>query len=152
MRPGGDRPPRGKSDEPKCGGSQESDEGVNVMQMRRTCLGAVCLGVVLVIAAAPGCRKEETPEAKSPAVAAQPAADTAIPAELEAKLAKADQLDGEADKVIKRCASCSFSMDGSSEHTLKAMDYTMYFCTEACANKFAENMTESIRTMTVPDE
>jgi hypothetical protein len=110
------------------------------------------LGAALAAALVAGCRKEEAAEAESPAVAAQPAAALALPAELEAKLAKADQLDGEADKVIKRCASCSFSMDGSSEHTLKAMDYTMHFCTEACANKFAENMTESIRTMTVPEE
>jgi len=69
-----------------------------------------------------------------------------------AKLAKADLLDGKADKIVTRCASCALGMDGKAEHSLKALDYTMYFCTAGCAERFAKNMTESIEAMEVPDK
>ena len=79
------------------------------------------------------------------------AEDKARQLKLEAMLAKADLLDGKADKIVTKCAGCAFKMDGSSEHTVTASGYTLYFCTEACAKKFSENPTESILAMKIPE-
>ena len=72
-------------------------------------------------------------------------------AEVEAKLAQADLLDGEADKIVMRCASCALKMDGSSDHALKVLDYTLYFCTERCAKSFAENTTKAVLALEIPE-
>ena len=71
---------------------------------------------------------------------------------MEAKLAQADLLDGKADKIVTRCASCALKMDGSSEYTLKVLNYTLYFCTERCAKTFAEDTTKAVLALQVPEE
>ena len=104
-----------------------------------------------------GCSKEE--EAKKagtePDVVKTAETDTgdkAQQAKLEAMLAKADLVDGKADKIVTKCATCAFKMDGSSEHAVTASGYTLYFCTEDCAKKFSENTTESILAMKIPED
>ena len=63
---------------------------------------------------------------------------------MAAKLAKANLLDGKADKIVVGCASCALKMEGSSEHALKVLDYTVYFCTERCAQSFAKDKVKSV--------
>ena len=90
--------------------------------------------------------KQDEPE-KEPAkdIAAQ------IDALIKVKLAAADRLDGKADKIVTKCASCALSMDGKKEHSLKVDEYTLYFCTEKCKSGFAKNTTESIKSLEIPD-
>ena len=136
-------------------------------------LAVSCLASVVLLAPVGGCSKEDeakkappesdvVKEAETPKDAA-PKADVAETgtgdaqakaqqAKLEAMLAKADLVDGKADKIVTKCATCAFKMDGSSEHAVTASGYTLYFCTEDCAKKFSENTTESILAMKIPED
>jgi hypothetical protein len=133
--------------------------------------GVCVLAVAVMLSVSAGCKKEEptkTPEASKPAVEAKPAAKSesglesavsgALKAgaeamdEVKAKLAAADALDGTEDKVVVRCASCRLGMDGSKEHTVTVSGYTLYFCTDACKDRFAEDVTKSILALEIPDE
>jgi hypothetical protein len=49
-------------------------------------------------------------------------------AEVEAKLAAADKLDGATDKVVHRCPACKLGMDGSEKYALRTAGYTLHFC------------------------
>jgi len=113
------------------------------------------------------CSKDEAPEpaaaekVESPAKAVEtapktvevpPAAAAVDEAKVLTLLAKADALDGQTDKVVSKCASCSLNMDGKPEHSLKAMDYTMHFCTKGCAQKFGKDLTTSILAMNIPGD
>ena len=118
------------------------------------CIVVAVLGAALLAFA--GCSKKEaetTPPAAEP-LATEPAAATAddVPAEIEAKLAQADLLDGQADKVVTRCASCALSMDGKPDYSLKVLDYKLLFCTEGCAKSFAKDITKSVLAMKIPEE
>ncbi len=121
------------------------------MSLVRTC----GLALVVSLVAMAGCSKKEdakpTADAK-PDVAKPDTEDAKRSGEVAAKLAKADLVDGKSDKIVTRCPSCSLRMDGTADHALKALDYTLYFCTEGCAKGFGENMTESILAMKTPDE
>jgi hypothetical protein len=111
------------------------------------------------------CSKDEAPQPaaaekaesapKAPETPKTAEAPPSVPADDEAKvlslLAKADALDGQVDKVVTKCASCLLSMDGKPEHSLKAMGYTMHFCTEDCAQKFGKDLTQSILAMKIPE-
>jgi len=124
------------------------------MLIRFTCHGAGCLALAALLVAVAGCSEKKAAETDvgSPADAAKPAkSDAEIPSEVQAKLAKADLLDGEADKIVTRCASCALKMDGSSDHALKVLDYTLYFCTERCAKSFAEDTTKAVLAMKIPE-
>ena len=87
-----------------------------------------------------------------PAAKESTKADVKMPSEVDIKLAKADLLDGKADKIVTRCASCALNMDGKPKHALKVMDYTMYFCTKGCAERFAKHTTESVLGMKIPED
>ncbi len=116
----------------------------------RTCGLAAVVSLVALV----GCSKEEAakPAETTPAAAAaQKIAESAV-AEVQAKLAQADRLDGKEDKVVSRCGACALGMGGKAEFARKASDYTLHFCTEGCAKGFGENMTESILAMKIPDE
>lgn len=62
-------------------------------------------------------------------------------------LAAADQIDGQADKIVANCASCQLHMAGKAEHALQAGDYAMHFCSESCKTRFAEDMHASIQAL-----
>ena len=53
-------------------------------------------------------------------------------------LAKADQVNGTADKIVTKCARCNLAMDGTKEHALKVGEYTLLFCSEDCKQTFAK--------------
>ena len=131
-----------------------------------------CLVVVISLLMLSGCDRQEptASETADKAVEQAKSAETAEPAEqaeaakepaeevvtqidalLKVKLAAADQLDGTADKIVSKCASCALSMDGKKEHSLKVDEYTLYFCSEKCKSAFAENTIESIKSLKIPD-
>lgn len=119
-------------------------------QLRMCCV----IATVLLVGVA-GCPKEEAAEtdAGSPAdIAESVKSEADIQAEVGAKLAKADLLDGNADKIVRRCASCALKMDGNEAHALKVLDYTLHFCSERCASTFAEDTTKSTLAMEIPKE
>lgn len=70
--------------------------------------------------------------------------------EMAAILAKADALDGQADKIVSRCASCALGMDGSKEHSLHVGEYTMCFCREDCLQAFSKDVAKSVLGLKVP--
>jgi hypothetical protein len=114
-------------------------------------------GVIVIAAclATSACRKEEpqtVPAGQNKAALPEPAAVvTAIGADLTAKLAKADALDGAEDQVISKCATCRLRMDGTDANTLAVANYKMKFCSEGCKTAFAKDTTENIRAMQVPE-
>ena len=119
-----------------------------------SCFRLYCLAMALLGLSILGCSKEEASDSGTPAadVVKPTPGNAELQAKLEAKLSQADLLDGQTDKIVTRCASCALSMDGKSEHALKALDYTLHFCTEGCAKRFGENMTESILAMEIPGD
>lgn len=111
----------------------------------------LCLTATLLLALPTGCSEEEASPGATRETAKSVEDDAATHAELAAKLAAADRLDGKADKIVARCASCGFKMEGKPDHSLKVLDYTLYFCREACAQSFAKNLTESVMAMRIPE-
>ena len=84
---------------------------------------AGCFVSAFLLASVAGCPKEQDPTTSAPIAAGAPAgADAEIQAEAKAKLAKADLLDGKADKTVTRCAQ-----------------------------RFGKNMTESVLAMKIPE-
>ena len=117
-------------------------------------LSTCCLIPALLLVVAAGCPKEKAADTDAPSLAESAKSvksNADIQAEVEAKLAKADLLDGTADKVVTRCASCALKMDGSEAHALKVLDYTLYFCSERCASTFGEDTTKSILALEIPE-
>ncbi len=124
------------------------------MLMRFTCHVAGCLALAALLVAVAGCPKKKAAETDAgfPADTAKAAKSEAEPtAAVEAKLAQADLLDGKADKIVTRCASCALRMNGTSDHTLKVLDYTLYFCTERGAKTFAEDTTKAVLALEIPE-
>jgi len=125
------------------------------MLMRRFNRCTCCLISTVLLLAVTGCPKEEESKSATPpddAKSTEPTKSEAdSTAEVEARLAKADLLDGTADKIVTRCASCALGMDGTAEHALKVLDYTLHFCTPGCAQRFGENLTESVLAMKIPE-
>ena len=109
---------------------------------------------VALLVALSGCSKEQTSTTTtSTDEGAKPALGEAqTQTDMEALLAKADSFDGEADKIVARCASCSLGMDGKSDHAVKVLDYTLHFCSERCAQTFAEDTTKSVLAMKIPEK
>jgi YHS domain-containing protein len=140
--------------------------------MRFTNWRACGLVVAIVLLTVAGCGKEEPakPETVAEAeTAAETEAETAaegltglakdtvaagkaeLTAQLTAKLAEADKLDGKTDKVIEKCPGCGLKMDGKSEHALEVSGYTMHFCSGTCQEEFAKNLTKSIEDLEIPE-
>ena len=122
------------------------------MKTQFTRLFVCCLVSVFLLATVGACSKEKEAKSPAPADTAKPVTAEAEPtAGVEAMLAKADLVDGKADKIVTKCAGCNLKMDGSSEHTLQASGYTLYFCGEKCAAEFSKDLTKSILAMMIPE-
>lgn len=122
--------------------------------MRTRGTSIVCVGFALACGCVlASCRKSERPSDTPAKTSDQKSAavDLASDAEIVAKLAKADALDGTSDRMIMRCAGCRLRMDGSAEHQLKVAGFKMRFCSEACKTGFAENTAEKIRNLEIPE-
>lgn len=125
------------------------------MLMRSTYWSKCYLAAAFVLITLAGCGKEEAAtkdteaKAKEAAGLVQEQAATDEAAVL-AKLALADELDGTADKIIKRCPGCGLKMDGKSEHATEVSGYTIYFCSGSCQEEFAKDLTQSILFLEIP--
>ncbi|MFC2173981.1 hypothetical protein ACFLU6_15365 [Acidobacteriota bacterium] len=73
-------------------------------------------------------------------------------AEVRAKLAKADLVDGTADKVVTKCGACALNMEGSHEHTASVSGYTLQFCSAHCKDSFTKDVNKSILALNLPGE
>lgn len=70
---------------------------------------------------------------------------------VEARLAKADALDGKTDKVVTKCAGCALGMDGKAEHSIAAHGYTLHLCSAHCKEDFSKDVDKSILAMELPE-
>lgn len=72
-------------------------------------------------------------------------------ADVVAKLAKADAVDGKVDKVVSKCAACDLGMDGSPAIVLKVHDYSLHFCSAGCKEGYESDPDKAIMAMTIPN-
>ena len=70
---------------------------------------------------------------------------------IEARLAKADAVDGKTDKVVTKCAGCALGMDGKAEHSLTAHGYTLHLCSAHCKEDFGKDVDKSLMAMELPE-
>jgi len=113
-------------------------------------VGVISLATTLLL----GCGRQEEKTTTGSIEKAKPGAaeiDANVQAEIKAKLAKADKLDGTTDKIVHRCASCALGMDGKSEHRVAVSGYTLHFCSVRCKERFTENLTASILDLKIPE-
>ena len=142
------------------------------MMTRTTYQFTWCLAAALAFATTAGCKKEEAPPSEKPPAAAVTTEKVAVPekevvpkvegltkevapemqADVEARLAKADALDGTVDKVVSKCPACGLAMDGKSEHALEVAGYTLHFCSDQCNAKFAKDPTKEVLALKIPTE
>lgn len=143
------------------------------MLTRTTYRLACCLAAAVVCAAMTGCKEDQPPQEeaaaqKAPAAEKQPAAEktVAVPkvegltkevaaemqVDVEARLAKADAVDGTVDKVVSKCPACRLAMDGNSENSLEVSGYKLHFCTEQCKAKYAKDPTQAVLAMEIPKD
>ncbi|MFQ5599649.1 MAG: hypothetical protein ACE5G2_03755 [Candidatus Krumholzibacteriia bacterium] len=101
---------------------------------------------VIAILAMLGCSREEPAESEETVTG-----EATISADVASILARADQLDGTADKVLSKCAGCGFAMDGSPEHAVKVGEYEMHLCSEKCKASFAEDASKSVLALEIPE-
>lgn len=90
-----------------------------------------------------GCEKKSADE---------PAATPADAKAVEARLAKADAVDGKVDKVVSKCAGCALGMDGRQEHVATTSGYTLRFCSEGCKSDFEKDASKAVMAMQIPNE
>jgi hypothetical protein len=102
-----------------------------------------CLALIAVCAAA-GCGEKPGSEAKGAPSAAQ--------AQIDAILARADQVDGTADHVVSQCPGCQLHMPGTEAHAIQAGEYALHFCSEDCKSRFGKDLDKSVLALAVPEE
>lgn len=111
-----------------------------------------CLAGTVMLAATPGCRKDKPAQEESAKKEIEAEKDVDTKAAVEAKLAEADEFDGQTDKVVSKCASCALGMDGKSEHALAVSGYTLHFCSEGCKTGFDKDTTKAILALKIPED
>ena len=97
-----------------------------------TCLIGALVAIPFLLPA--GCKKD----------------DTVKKGDVLAKLAKADAVDGAADKVVSKCGGCALRMDGSDEHAITVSGYAMHFCSAKCKKDFSKDPGRSVLALTIP--
>lgn len=112
------------------------------MKKRRSIIFRHMTAAALTAAIFAGCDSKKNEPAPPPGPAAE--------ADVVAKLAKADALDGKTDKVVTKCGNCALGMDGKAEFTLKTHGYDMYFCSAGCKEAFEKETDKKIMAMTIP--
>jgi YHS domain-containing protein len=128
-------------------------QGALLMPERTIQAGTWLVLLVVMLLVSCGCRKDTPTAAESARQPATPAEKSAVAdVEIQTILAKADEVDGKADKVVSKCAICALSMDGSPEHSLETAGYTLHFCSAHCKDAFAHDATKSILAMKFPQK
>jgi len=85
--------------------------------------------------------------AEAPEPAPGPAA---TPELVRAALAKADLVDGTEDKVVSRCLTCGFGMEGDPAHASELEGYTLHLCSEHCQQRFDADKEKALLAARVP--
>lgn len=111
------------------------------MQATKHLTPAIIATASLFICLSTACSKDE------PATAEISDVDQA---NVNAKLAAWDSLDGKTDKTIEKCAGCNLSMDGKADHALTVSGYSMHFCTGHCQENYAKDTAQKILTQKTP--
>ncbi len=109
-------------------------------------IAAIGLAIALLLA---GCSRSPEPSASAPAGGA--AAGTPSQAAL-VLLAKADAVDGAADKVVSKCATCMLGMDGTPELSASYGEYKLHFCSEHCKESFTKDPEQALLALKFPEE
>ena len=65
-----------------------------------------------------------------------------------AGLAKADLADGNADKIVHKCAGCALSMDGDAAHSIETHGYTLHMCSAACKSHYEADLDGNLAKLT----
>ena len=107
---------------------------------------AAALSTAFVAGCADDKKAAETP--KTEAAEAEPAKAE----DVEIVLAKADEFDGAADRIVSKCSSCGLGMDGKAEHAVSAHGYTLHFCSDGCKTGFSQDLDTSLLALKVPDK
>jgi len=107
---------------------------------------ALCLSVLgmTLILGTSACRKESTDSTASAGAPATGAKAADLPAEVTAKLAKADALDGATDHVVSKCGMCNLRMPGSDAHKTMIGDYELHFCSDHCKESFDKDANKAV--------
>lgn len=107
---------------------------------------------------ASGCKKDEAPQPPAGDDTAAKAPDATVPpavtdaADAVAKLVRADEQDGTADKVIGKCVMCGLRMDGTPDYTSSHAGYTLHFCSADCKQHFDDGPAAAIAALNVTGE
>lgn len=110
------------------------------MSRRRIRWKAGTVAVLIGAAGMAGCKKSEEPLSPADAKA------------VEAMLARADMVDGKADKVVSKCAACALGMDGSKDNSFTISGYTMCFCSAGCKEEFEKAPSKAIMAIKIPGD
>ena len=78
---------------------------------------------------------------------AEAASGSAASDEILTRLAQADAADGTADKVIRKCVTCSLYMDGDAAHAATAHGYEVHLCSESCLDRFQRDPDRAVLSM-----
>lgn len=108
------------------------------MQSRLLRISLPLLGI-MALAAIAGCEKSSPPATAAP-----------NPAEIKAKLADADAVDGTVDRVVAKCAICALGMHGSAKHASSFEGYSLQFCSADCKKLFDKDPIKTVAALKIP--
>lgn len=80
------------------------------------------------------------------------AEDASASTDVLAKLARADEVDGNLDKVVSKCPSCALRMDGKPEYSLTFSGFTLQFCSKDCKKGFESDTAKKILALKIEDK
>jgi hypothetical protein len=66
-------------------------------------------------------------------------------------LARADSFDGNDDKVVSKCLTCSLGMAGSAEHASKFGPYELHLCSKTCKKSLDADPEQAVLTSKLPE-
>lgn len=73
-----------------------------------------------------------------------------LDAPMLAILAQADALDGETDKVVKKCAGCALGMMGKPDYVTEVSGYSLQHCTEGCRDAYGKDLKTNLGKLKIP--
>lgn len=98
-----------------------------------------------------GCAPDaSTDQATATVETAEPATAGDASAELVAKLALADEVDGASDHQIGKCYVCGLGMDGKPEFAVEVEGYKAHLCSDYCREHFANNWQSVVGETDIP--
>jgi len=108
---------------------------------------SLAIACLIGVPALAGCGGTETP---APGPTAETARRAPIDSATSAKLAEADAVDGETDRVLSRCLMCGLRMDGVAEHASTVGEYTVHHCGAGCKTAFDKDPGRWVALLEIP--